>query len=113
MNKIRLVGYVTIISFFLLSSVFIIRVDQPTFAQNVTPTQSCDDCNNLTVKPEDCCKKPVRKNGDADDGCYCFTCEYGTSKAHIVCSKNETIKTKLFKLAEDKDSQVTEDYLTR
>jgi hypothetical protein len=101
MRKLQLLGSASILLCLLLSSVFTTRVSQTTFAKGVTVLRDCNDCKDPNVKPEDCCKRPVRRNGEADPGCYCFTCAYGTTNAYVVCTQDENIKTTLFKLSEN------------
>jgi hypothetical protein len=40
------------------------------------------------------CKSPVKYLGE-NDGCACFTCEYGRKTQRIVCTANENDKNTL------------------
>jgi len=99
-SKIQLLSCACVVLCLLLSSASPSRADWPASVAGAAASQDCDDCSDPNVKPQDCCKAPVRRNGDAGDGCYCFTCEYGTQNAHIVCTHNENIKSALFRLSE-------------
>ena len=61
------------------------------FAFPVTPLDSCSDSIAN-------CNDPVKYLG-ADGDCACFTCDYGKTTQHNVCTNNKNDKDTLFKRA--------------
>ena len=62
------------------------------FTTRITPQDACADAI-------DKCKQPVKYLGSNDD-CSCFACEYGKPTQQNICTKNESDKKHLLKMAE-------------
>ncbi|MBV9926306.1 MAG: hypothetical protein JOZ96_14905 [Acidobacteria bacterium] len=60
-------------------------------------SSAAGDCSG---KSEDC-HAPVKYLGERGD-CACFACEYRTKKQHILCTRNDAEKTKLFQIIHER-----------
>ena len=86
-----------IVSLAITSSILLLLV------ANATSSSHNQAHNNVIAVTNDCsgkaedCHAPAKYLGERS-GCACFACEYKTRKQHILCTRNDNEKAKLFKI---------------